>query len=49
MVNVPMTAAFSTSSPTTLKLSCINGHFGDDGVLRPISADLVAIPVATLG
>ena len=49
LVNVPMTAAFSTSSPTTLKLSCINGHFGDDGVLRPISADLVAIPVATLG
>jgi hypothetical protein len=48
-VNVPLTAAFSTSSPTTLKLSCINSHFGDDGVLRPISADLVAIPVATLG
>jgi hypothetical protein len=48
-VNVPLTAAFTTSSPSTLKLACINGEFGEDGVLRPISSDLVAIPVATLG
>jgi len=49
MVNVPLTAAFSISSPAELKLSCLNGEFGDDGVLRPISADMVAIPVARLG
>jgi hypothetical protein len=48
-VNVPLTAAFSISSPAELKLSCLNGEFGDDGVLRPISADMVAIPVARLG
>ncbi|HWM18055.1 MAG TPA: hypothetical protein VNO51_00085 [Ilumatobacteraceae bacterium] len=49
-VNLPMTASFTTSSPTTLRLACINGEVGgDDGELRPLSADLVAIPVASLG
>jgi hypothetical protein len=49
LVNVPLTAAFSISSPAELKLSCLNGEFGDDGELKPISADMVAIPFATLG
>jgi hypothetical protein len=48
-VNLPLTAAFTTSSPTTLRLACINGEHGTDGELLPLSADLVAIPVATLG
>jgi hypothetical protein len=48
-VNLPLTAAFTTSTATTLRLACINSEFGDDGVLRPASADLVAIPVNSLG
>ena len=48
-INLPLTATFSTSRPTTLRLACNNGEFGDDGVLRPLSADLVAIPVASVG
>jgi hypothetical protein len=48
-VNLPLTATFTTSTPTTLRLACNNSEFGDDGELLPLSADLVAIPVASVG
>ena len=49
-VNLPMTAAFTTSSPTTLKLACINGEVAaTTASCGRLSADLVAIPVASLG
>jgi hypothetical protein len=48
-VNLPLTAAFTTSSGATLRLACSNAGLGDDGELRPRSADLVAIPVVSLG
>jgi hypothetical protein len=48
-VNLPLTAAFTTSRGATLRLACSNAGPGDDGELRPRSADLVAIPVVSLG
>lgn len=47
-IHLPLTATFTTSSPTTLRLACFNGD-PDDGDLKPLSPDLVAIPVATVG
>ena len=47
-VVLPLTASFTTSSPTTLRLACSNGR-SDVGELKPLSADLVAIPVDSLG
>jgi hypothetical protein len=49
VINLPLTAAFTTSTATTLRLACNNTEFGDRGVLRPLSADMVAIPVNSLG
>ncbi len=46
-VHIPMTAVFETTSPTALRLAC--GDPGDDGDLLPRSADLVAIPVDSVG
>jgi hypothetical protein len=48
-VNLPLTAAFTLSSGTTLRLACRKTRFSDNGELKPISADLVAIPVNSLG
>ena len=48
-VNLPLTAAFTTSTATTLRLACNITELGDDVELRPQSADLVAIPVNSLG
>ena len=46
-IHMPLTAVFNTTSPTTLRLAC--GDPGDDGDLLPRSADLVAIPVDSVG
>jgi hypothetical protein len=50
-VPLPLTAAFTTSSPTTLRLACNKSTVLDfeDGILRPLTPDLVAIPVNSLG
>lgn len=48
-VNLPLTAAFTTSTATTLRLACNNAELNDDGELKAITADLVAIPVVSLG
>ena len=47
-IEMSLTAAFTTTSPTTLRLACFNDT-GGDGILRPLSPNLVAIPVASLG
>ena len=48
LVNLPLTATFTISSAATLRLACINSS-SFSGVLKPITADLVAIPVNSLG
>jgi hypothetical protein len=49
IVNLPLTAAFTTSTATTLRLACNNTAGGGTGELKPVSADMVAIPVNSLG
>jgi hypothetical protein len=44
---LPLTAVFTTTSSTTLRLACLEP--GQDVELRARSADLVAIPVASVG
>ena len=48
LVNLPLTATFTISSAATLRLACVNSS-SLSGVLKPITADLVAIPVGALG
>ena len=45
--NLPLTAVFTTSSPTTLRLACQHSLGTTD--VRSQSADLVAIPVSSVG
>ena len=45
--NLPLTAVFTTSSPTTLRLACQRSTDSFD--VRSHSADLVAIPVSSVG
>jgi hypothetical protein len=45
--NLPLTAVFTTSSPTTLRLACQHSLGTTD--VRTRSADLVAIPVSSVG
>jgi hypothetical protein len=47
---LPLTAAFTISTAATLRLACRDSTGGDvRGELRPFTADMVAIPVVSLG